>query len=264
MESLVTLTKKATLFGVNNSIDVKLFVLFILILFFSCNKPSSPDLFKSTGKIVSEKRLIESFSEVELYNNIHLNLIKDSAEFLVIAAGKNLLSKINVKVKSGVLSIKNYNKFNFIRNYKDSIIIELHYKRLSHLKYYGSGNITTIDTLRETNFAFESWYGSGHSDFKINTEVCSFGFHTGIVDLKVSGFSEENRLYSTEQGLIDCKALDTKKTFCHNRGIADYYIKADEEIGAEIYGEGNIYYQGNAKVSYKYLTATGKLIKGYK
>ena len=260
MANLVTLIKKETLFGVSNSTIANFSTIFFLAFIFSCNKPTSPDAFKTAGKIVSEIRALNSFSDIDLFSNIHLNLIKDTVEYAIIKAGKNLLPKINSNVSSNILTLKNTNTFNFLRSYKDSIIVDLHYKKLKHLKYYGAGNITTIDTLREDEFSFESWYGSGHSDFKIRTNVSSFGFHTGIVDATVSGISNENRLYATEQGIIDCKKLSTKKTFCHNRGIASLYINASDEIGAEIYGEGNVYYSGIAKTNYLKTTSTGNLI----
>jgi len=256
-----TLTKKAVLFGVSKFKLVNFITILFVVLFISCNKDTAPDIVKTTGKTSTQKRILSSFNTVELYSNIQLLLIADTIDFIEIQAGENLLPKIYSGIKSNTLVIKNTNKFNFMRSYKDSIIAKLHYKNLGHIKYYGAGNITTQNILTANEFAFESWYGSGHCFFNLNTTVSSFGFHTGIVDLELRGTSAENRLYATEQGIIQASNLNTKTCLCNNRGVANFFIKATTEIGVEISGEGNINYTGNATIAYSKITGKGKLIK---
>jgi hypothetical protein len=259
MENLVTLIKKELSFGVNRLILVVFLCNFIA--FISCNKPSSPDVVKTTGSLISIQRNLTNFTELDLYDNVHIDLFKDTSNFAVIKAGKNLIPKILTSIKDSILTIENSNTFNFLRNYKDSIIIQLHTTSLNHIKYYGSGYIKSKNTIAQKLFALESWYGSGRIQLDLNTEVSSFGFHTGFCDLKVTGKSIENRLYGTEQGKIDCKDLITEKTFCHNRGIANWFVNATSELGVELYGDGNVYFTGTPKVVYSKFTAKGKLIK---
>lgn len=210
--------------------------------------------------MMHEGRYPLPFNKLELYDNIHLTIIPDNYDYIDVYAGENLLPKIQSEVADCTLVLQNQNTFNFLRSYNDSILVELHTKGLQHISYYGSGYIKTRGILQQKTFAFESWYGSGHCEFNLNTEVSSFGFHTGFCDLKVNGSSTENRLYATEQGVIDCTALLTEKTYCHNRGLANWKVYASSEIGAEIYGDGNIYYQGNANVLYERHTSKGRLI----
>ena len=258
MVSQDTSTKKALLFGVNKRRCF--FSTFILIVFISCNKPDAPDFVKSTGKNKHEYRLLTGFSKLELYDNIHLSIVPDYTDYLDVEAGENLIPKIVSDVKDCTLVLKNNNKFNFLRSYKDSIIVELHTTSLQHIYYYGSGYIKTTGTIQQKTFAFESWYGSGQCQFNLNTEVSSFAFHTGFCDLMVMGISNENRLYGTEQGVIDCTSLITERTYCHNRGIANWKVYAKREIGVEIYGDGNIFYSGDAKIVYEKYTSKGRLI----
>jgi hypothetical protein len=259
MVSQVTSIRKVLSFGVN-----KIFLLITIFLsaclLHSCNKKDAPDVVKKTGRIIHEGRNPEAFNKLELHDNIHLTIIPDYYDYIDIRAGENLIPKIISEVKDCTLVFKNENKFNFLRSYKDSIIIELHTKVLQHVYYYGSGYIKTTGVIQQKSFAFESWYGSGHCEINLNTQVSSFGFHTGFCDLTVNGSSVENRLYATEQGVIDCSGLITDKTFCHNRGIANWKVFANQEIGVEIYGDGNIYFQGDAKVVYQKHTSKGRLI----
>ncbi len=97
------------------------------LLFISCDKEEAWDCIKSTGEITTETRILENFNKIVLYDNINLWMIQDSTAYIEITAGKNLIPKISIEIENGILIIKNENKYNWLRSYKYSIDVYLHY-----------------------------------------------------------------------------------------------------------------------------------------
>jgi hypothetical protein len=100
---------------------IKYSIMTISLFSLSCNKENRCDCFKSTGDITSESRNISDFKKIILEDNINLYITPDTIYSLTIEAGAHLLKSIKTEVTDSCLILKNENKCNWVRNYKDKI-----------------------------------------------------------------------------------------------------------------------------------------------
>lgn len=219
------------------------------------------DCFKSTGSETTEVRNLSGFSKIELYNNIDLKITPGKPFDCKVTAGNNLLDMITTEVEGNTLIIRNKNKCNWVRSFKNKYAVELSMPRLENIYYSGSGTITTMDTLREEVFRLDGWTSSGSIRLLLNCGTTWLSLHTGTADLTASGFSGVSYVYSAAMGPINCKELETGYSYIANRGTNDCYVTVLKELGATITLQGNIYYTGNPYKIDTEITGTGLLVK---
>lgn len=241
--------------------SIVFYLLGIVVFFSSCNKPDAKDIIKTTGKIITEKRYLNNLVAVKLFDRIHLVLVQDSLNFILVKAGKNLLPKIKTEISNDTLTIDNLNKFNFLRNFKDSIITELHLKNLNYLRYESAGNIWTQNKFKLSKFSLDSWNGSGMVDLDMSCNEISFAFHTGPGDLNLKGEGSDLYLYCAGQGFLNTEKFDSKRVQINSIGSGGITVRAEEQLLVDIGGEGNVYYYGNPPVVKKKNFGKGDLVK---
>lgn len=237
------------------------YLLLVLLITTSCNKPEAPDFIKTTGTITTEERILEPFTEIELYNKINLVITQDSVQSVHVEAGKNLLSEITTEVKDGRLKIKNLNKFKFLRSYKKDVTVYVSLPHLWHLIYRGAGNITSTNTITDSTLTFDSYTGTRNIELSVKLREGHFNVSTGPCDILLHGSVGVNYIYNGGNGYINAEDLQTGYTFVTNGGTNDMKINVDKVLFAKISYLGNIYYKGNPyDLSYD-ITDKGQLIK---
>ncbi|NDC92891.1 MAG: hypothetical protein EB087_04160, partial [Flavobacteriales bacterium] len=123
------------------------FFLIIPFLFSSCKKPSDRSCYKMTGDIINKIIPLGSFSQLDLGPYIQYELIQDTANFIEISAGKNLMNFISSEIETGNLVIKNNNKCRFLRYKKEKVTAKIHFTTLNSIFYHGSEPLISKDTL---------------------------------------------------------------------------------------------------------------------
>ena len=208
-----------------------------------CGK-NSP-CFKSVGN--ADTKLISdiSFTEVLLYDNIDLELKYDTITTIEIESGENLIPFIETKIRKGVLTLKNNNKCNFLRNQKSAVKITISSPELNRLTYYGIGDIWSEDTLFYPKFEFDSYEGVGDLNLILNSDSIEIKEHIGISDVTISGKSNYTYLYLTTLGNFYCKNLLSKKVHVNNSGAGEINLFASDELLIEKRKSGDINYWGN-------------------
>ena len=84
--------------------------------------------------------------------------------------------------------------------------------------------------------------------------------HIGTADIIAYGICDDLNLYSNGNGIIDSKAVESKRALVVNRSTGILSLKCNDLLDAEIYGRGNIEYLGDPAVNL-YRTGLGNLIK---
>jgi hypothetical protein len=98
-------------------------MLFVELFLFSCKKENMNDCFTDRGLTAVEKRKLDVFRNIKLGKRIQLVLIEDTVNYAIVEAGSHLLPSIVTSVEGEVLTIQNNNKCNWVRTYKDSILL---------------------------------------------------------------------------------------------------------------------------------------------
>lgn len=237
-----------------------LFLIFVFI-FSSCKKENRCDCLKSTGSETTEIRNLSGFKKINLSNNVDLVITPGRPFACKVMAGSNLLDLVTTEVDGETLIIKNKNKCNWVRSFKNRFLVEISMPHLEYIYYSGSGSISTTDTIREPVFSLDGWTCSGSVNLLLDCGTTWLSLHTGTADLKASGSSGVSYVYSAAMGPVDVKNLFTGFTYIANRGTNECFVNVSKELGATITLQGNIYYTGNPYHIEQEISGTGHLIK---
>lgn len=227
-------------------------ILYITLLFttcFSCKKPGDRACYKSTGKNVSEVRILDNFSTIILNDNIQLNISQSTENKATINSGKNLTKWIKTEVIDGVLHISNENKCNNLRSRKRPISINLDVSNLTQIKHFGTKGIQFLNTIKSDSLSIESIDGHGEININFEGDYLATIFHSGTCKVSSKGNVRESFVYQISNGYTDNSQLSAKIGHIHSRTIQDCFIAVDSVLTAEIHGSGNVYYKDNVDLS---------------
>lgn len=236
---------------------------FIFIALAACKKGNICDCLKSTGKVVLEERTVGDFTNIWLEDNINLIIKPDTVSKITIEAGKNLLKLIHSENRNNYLYLTNDNRCNWLRSYDVPINAYVSVKKLDSINYWGCGNISCTDTIKNDIFQIDVHDGSGNVDLTIKTLESRLKIHTGPPTLNIKGISKINILYQGGMGVINASNLSTEFTYLKSFGTNDCFIQVSKELEAKINYIGNVYYKGNPYSIKTEYTDKGKLIKIY-
>lgn len=217
---------------------------------------------QSTGSNSTETRTVSAFSQIELYNNLDLVLHTDTFYHLSVTAGSQLIDGVKTDVENGVLKLRNINRCNWLRSFKNKFVVEVWVKSLDNITIYdASANIDFTDTLNQPEFRLDSWSSTGEYNLKLNCTAATLALHTGPADIYAQGHIGVSSVYSVGYGKIDLRDVQSDDIYVTNGGTNDLYINAAKRIGAQLTYVGNIYYIGNPTRVDEKFTNKGRLIK---
>lgn len=241
-----------------------IFVVFLTsIVLQSCSKEQMDDCITSTGIIQREKRELAEFDSIQLYRRLNLVLIEDTVNYAEIEAGKNLIEGITTEVKNGILTIRNDNRCNWMRSYKNPMTIYLHHTNLKRLVLFGSNNVTSQGALKSDSIIVEFRNASGNVNLSLNNKYFFGVQHTGAGDLFLNGTTENLEIYTASLGQVNTLELNAKNALVKSLSAADAFIKANESLYLETFAAGSIYYTGDAQNVFRESQGSGTISRIY-
>lgn len=233
----------------------------LLLAFTSCDDFFLDDCMKSTGSMETEERSAGTFNTLSVSDNVDVKIIPSSRYHISVTAGENLLEKIITMQEGSTLYIRNENKCNWVRSFKNRITIAVEVISLDRITYNGTGNITCTDSISSDLFYFENFSGAGSIQLMLNCKESWIVSHTGPADVTASGWTGVSYVYLGGNGFINCSMLGTGYSFVSSKGTNDMRVNVEKELGATIEANGNIYYSGNPYKVTSEITGEGKLIR---
>jgi hypothetical protein len=244
----------------NKSLPViTLLIILIIVSFQGCNKDGGVCV-STSGPMTRQIRNINDFNQVELNDNVCLILTTDSISPLVVEAGRNILGGITTTVDNGHLILGNTNTCNWLRDYNKPINVYISAQNIWRIRYNGSGDVTSIGTIKLDSLTIEVWGGCGTIDLSLDVWQGNFSLNMGTVDFRLRGVSAITSVYTDDYGLYDGRNLKTGYTFITSNGSNDCYVQAINSLDATIGSIGNIYYTGNPANVKANIKGTGKLL----
>jgi len=230
-----------------------------------CEKFPGEDCFKSTGEKTVEHRTIQPFEHINLEDNINLILTQGDEFSAMVKAGENLIGSIITVVNDNVLTVKNENKCNWMRDFNEEIDVYLTVNHLCSITYRSSGLILSTNTIVSDSLNIAVWDGTGTIDLDIQTRVSALSIHYGSVDYRIRGKSNVCYIYAGSYGPFFCEDLETTFMFMNNCGSNDCYVYCIGELEIQILYTGSIYYTGKdyaplPVLSKSEITGSGKLV----
>lgn len=242
-------------------LKIAFFAAVLLMGLSSCKKENMGDCFKPVGPQTYQLRTLQPFTVVQVEKNVDVVFVPDTAEFVVVSCGQNLIDLIKTDVTDGKLTITNHNKCNWVRKLDTPIKAEVHLRALKELYYKGSGTITNVDTLRNDNLLVDCYDASGNINLVVKNGWNVVAQHTGNADVTLRGIVSANTMFSGGNGFIDCRNLITPQAFVRHSGTGNFYVFAADSLDVKIELIGDVYYFGHPPVITKTITGTGKLIE---
>lgn len=239
-----------------------LLILTVLLVAISCKKPEDRRCFKSTGEQTEKEIALAYFNKLVLKEHINYVLIQDSTNKVVIKGGKNLLNLIETNVSENTLEIKNTNKCNFLRSYKKSITVEIHFTSLININIVGTESLTTVGTIYTDYFAFYTRDGSGDVFLNLDAKYISAEADHGWCNYTFTGKTDAAKLSIKSNSWCDASGLTVKDSiFVASESEGDMKINANQiPIKGYLKESGNIYYKGNPTSIDVYITGKGKVL----
>jgi hypothetical protein len=214
----------------------------------------------NSGQAAYQVRPMAWFNQVDVADNVNLILVGDTGQTVKVEAGQNLLGGISTTVSGGILTIRNNNTCNWLRDYSRPVNVTISTRGLWKIIYNGSGDVTTVGTLKQDSLSVEVWGGCGTIDLSLDLWQGSFSLNMGTVDFRMHGVCAICSVFSGDYGLYDARGMKTGYTFITNNGSNDCYVQAVNDLSATIGSIGNIYYTGNPTNVQVSGTGTGKVL----
>lgn len=217
----------------------------LLILFAACNKENAPDCFKKAGETATIRRNLNAFDKLELQDYLYIELIQSEEHAVEIQGPKNLLSKIETHIDNGVLYVSNGNTCNFVRSFKNDIIVKIHSPNIIDIQNRGTGDITTPDTLHYPYLKIENRHAAGIVRINIIGDSLDAYTQTGVADFILNGQVLKAELFNQGVGRIEAQGLKAQQTYINNSSINDIRAYCSGYLFAINYFSGNIFVSGN-------------------
>ena len=239
----------------------KLFLLvFLLFSFTNCSKDHTFDCLKSTGDEITEIRNAASFTKLNLHDDVDIILYSDTTPFIIVTAGEHLINGIITEVENGILYIRNENKCNWVRSFKNKYTVKVGMRDPEHIAIYESGNITCADTIRTNNFIFDSENASGSFYLLFNNQETHINNGIGRADFHAAGRSNVVLAYLNDIATLDFSELKTELFYITSSTTGDCKINVEKELQATLKYTGDVYYSGNPYRVDESATGSGRLI----
>lgn len=149
-------------------------LLFVLI---SCKKAEDRNCFKSTGDPATKEIELAGFEKLYLGPHLQYVLVQDTVNKVVLSGGKNLLNLVETSVDDQyMLSVRNNNKCNFLRDYDKVITVEIHFKKIYNILFEGTHELTCPFPIQSDYFTLVIRDGAG----KLNLNLNAYELHTEV------------------------------------------------------------------------------------
>jgi len=246
-----------------NMASVQKVFLFVIIgiplIMSGCAKNGGACL-STTGPMIRQARNVPYFNLIDLQDNVNLILTTDTANYVKVEAGQNIINGVTTNVADGRLIIRNNNKCNWLRDYSRPVNVYASVNKLWKIIYNGSGDIKTTGTLTQDSLRIEVMGGCGTIEVTLDLWQGSFTLGTGTVGFILHGVCAISSVYSGDFGLFDARDMKTGYTFITSKGSNDCYVQVVNSLEATIGSIGNIYYSGDPKSIKTQINGSGEVL----
>jgi len=217
-----------------------------------------------TGDIINKIIPLGSFTQLDLGPYIQYELIQDTANFIEISAGKNLMNFISSEIETGNLVIKNNNKCRFLRYKKEKVTAKIHFTTLNSIFYHGSELLFSKDTLdfSSSDLTIDANETSGSINLKLKAKTIYLNNSNGTPDIELSGSCDFFTIDISANGTFSAKNLFVNDSIYLHYASSLYseLQSANCKLKAELSGIGDVGYFGIPSLILTNYYNSGRLI----
>lgn len=242
---------------------MRLIQLIILVgLLFSCKKPTNRTCWKFAGEVKVLTIPVGEFTALFLNSHLSYTLVQDSTDKIVITGGENLIEHVKWSNDSGMLTIENGNKCNFLRSPKNEIKVAIHCTNVANIRFEGTEPLVGIGTLKSDYFVLFIRDGAGPVSLNLESLVVNADIAHGWGEYHLSGKTKTARIAVRSNGSCSVDQLQiTDSVYVGSESQGDIILNASGiPMAGFIKSGGNIRYKGTPSLISVVKTGDGKLI----
>jgi hypothetical protein len=217
---------------------------------------------RSYGEIVTETHELNAFKSIEVGEKFRLYITQDTSlpESITITYGKNVIDGIKAVVTNGKLTIKDKNRYNWVRNLDVFPLCTLNVHKPEKIIALGASRIDCIDTLHVSGLDFQMM-GVGSHRMVIDADVLT-GSCTGPGNVEFIGRGGLLTWYCENGGWIDGRNLKSSDAYLWHYTEHDVHLDAEKILKAYVYNKGNVYYYREPTLEFvKQEFGSGRILK---
>lgn len=223
-----------------------IYILLISIAVISCKKAEDRSCLKFVGDESSKIIPVGETDSLYLFDNIIYTLIPDTANFVELKGGENLLNHIKCLSSNDKLEVRNINKCNFIRSYKKKVTAFIHVKEIKYIHFEGTEVLTNQDTLKSGELRLVVRDGAGPVELTVENGYMSAAITHGWGDFTLHGTTNSAFLNCSTNSFCNTSNLNVESDLIvySNSGGNMTVNAAGADLHATIKRDGNILYTG--------------------
>lgn len=215
---------------------------------------------RSYGEDITISRQLGAFNKLEIGQKFQLYISMDTTlpEQISIRYGSHLTDKIRTKIHDGILTIRDENKYNWVRDLHVFPTCTLNVHRLDEIVAEGVAELHSLDTIRTHNLVFHAW-GNGTHELTVkcgsvsgecdNAGTVIFRGYGGILAWTCENGSAVNAsemrssdvyLYHYTDRVAEVNPTSIFKAYVYGKGNVLYYQDPLFMIEKHEFGEGRI------------------------
>ncbi|MAO11252.1 MAG: hypothetical protein CMC07_10300 [Flavobacteriaceae bacterium] len=224
-------------------------VLFVIILttFFGCDSDKGLNCFQAAGDIIQEEFTVDAFDKITVWERTQLFVKQGETQKVVVETGENLLNDIEVRVKDGVLNLRNNNGCNLVRDYGLTKVY-VTTPNVSTIRNSSGLAVESIDTLSFPNLVLisedqeseDAFHIDG--DFKLDLQVRNLQIvANGLSNFFLTGTADKaNFGIFAGDARIEAENLIIEELMLFHRGTQDMIVNPQNAIRGKIVSLGNV------------------------
>ena len=207
---------------------------------------------QGSGNLITEKRDVSSFYEVQLNGSGKVTLTPGDKQSLESQTDDNIMPLIETRVINKKLTIS-HGKHQLRPT---SFNVDITVVKLEGVSIAGSGDISGNSRFFSDNFYAEI---SGSGDIELELEVNKMkAAISGSGSINLFGKADDFTAAISGSGKINAFDLEMKNVSATISGSGDCRVNASESLNATISGSGDIYYKGRPQISTR-ISGSGSL-----
>lgn len=226
------------------------------VLLASCTGTSCPI---TTGANSTEIRSLPSFNTIVVQGKLHLILTQDSLQQVAVTTGKNFQKGISMNVNQETLTIHDNNRC-VLQDPSEWTNVYISSGELKAITCYGSGDITSTNTLKADVFTVDCWYGTENIQLDMQANALYAIARHESATIRITGNADSAYIYCGEASAVDLSRFLTQAVAIDSKTIRDISVNVSRALHANIVYRGNVYYKGNPAVIDTLITDAGRLI----
>lgn len=217
----------------------------------ACGPDHDTDCLKGNGDVVTERRALDRrLRRVELYNNVDLTIVPDTATYAEVRAGAHVIRDIEFSTPGGPqqLVIKNTSRCNWVRSYYTPREVRLHVARSQahfDLEQHGYGLITNEGQWAQDTLYLRQWSTGDFTLTVRSTYLYLDSYDAG--DITLRGTAEDFHPNFGSTGFLFAGGLAVRYCYLYTYPAwqGDLHVRARDHLGGTLNGTGRLFYAGS-------------------